>query len=211
MGNNALGAIVTLLRDLDTRHEFESFLDEGSIKKLQESSSEKREKTLSFLAEFGHLKGIVDKLKAVIKEAKKGDLTYRDLRQPIQERAKIPPEELLEIYKLAHTLFSEKRFAEAADVAVLLSSISPHISAFWRLAGSCYAHLGDEKAALGPFLYASMVNSLEVDNHLEALSCLIKLGLTQEALNYYNSAKEVLSEARKWDEIKKLDLIITKI
>jgi tetratricopeptide (TPR) repeat protein len=179
--------------------------------KVQMSFSEEMEKTLSFLAEFGHLKGVTDKLKGVMKEAKKGALTYADLRQPIQRLAKIPPEELLEVYKLAHTLFSEKKFTQASSVAILLSYLSPHISAFWRLAGSCYSNLGDEKAALGLFLYASMVNSLEVDNHLAALSCLIRLGLAQEALNYYNTAKEVLSEARKWDEIKKLDLIITKI
>ena len=209
MEKDAFESIVDALGQLDSDQEFTPFLKD--LKPLQVKTSEEIQKTLAFLSEFGQLQSVTTKLKNIRKKAQNGQLTYEDLRKSIQETAGVSSQELLEMYQISHSLFSEGKFDQAVRVSTFLSYVNPEVSAFWRMTGACYWHLDDKKSALGPFLFASMVNSLEVDNHLAVLDCLHQLGFTQETLNYYNTAKEVLSDVNQWDDIKKLDEKIAKI
>jgi hypothetical protein len=110
-------AIVTALRELDIHHEFDAILgDAGKLKQLQVRNSEEIQKTLVFLSEFGHLTGVIDKLKRIKRDAEKGKLTGEDLRKSIQEMAGVSSDELLEIYKIAHALFCAGKFDQAAAV-----------------------------------------------------------------------------------------------
>ena len=212
MGKDAFGEIIELMRDLDVNQDFKEFLsDDAKLREIVAKESEDVQKTLQHLSTYGQLKGITDKIKKLMSDAKDGRVSYDQLKESLQKAAKITTDEVLEVYQIAHTLFSERKYEEARAVATFLSYLNPEISAFWRMCGSCYWNLGNEKAALGPFIYASMCNALEVENHLSALDCLLKLGFTQEALNYCVTAKEVLAEANQWDDVKKIDAKVAKL
>ncbi len=212
MKKDGFSEILDIMRDLDVNQEFKEFLgNEKQLKEIVAKESEDVQKTLQHLSTYGSLKGITDKVKNLMRKAKEGRVSYDQLKESLQKAAKITTDEVLEVYQIAHQLFSERKYEEARAIATFLSYLNPEISAFWRMCGSCYWNLGNEKAALGPFIYASMCNALEVENHLSALDCLIKLGFTQEALNYCATAREVLTEASQWDDIKKIDAKAARI
>jgi tetratricopeptide (TPR) repeat protein len=212
MKNDPFLEITSILRDLDVNHEFSELLSNDKlISELKENEFKKFQNTLDKLSTFGDLKSPIEKLKLFIKKAKSGEITYDDLKNSIQKTAKIEVEEMIHIYLIAENFYNQQKYDEAIEVSTFLSSLNPEISLFWKMTGLSYSKLGNEQAALAPYLLASMKNSLSIDNHLSALDCLGKLGLSQQALNYYSVAKEVLSDAQKFDDITKLDSKISTL
>ncbi len=206
MQYSGIEEITNFLKKLDTEGEFSDALsDEKRWQELLKSENKTVMETLGYLSEFGELKQVTDKINDFIKQASENSVTYQQVREPIQKLAKVEIEEMLAIYAIGESLFFKGEFEKAASISSFLSCLNPNISSFWRMTGFCYKKLGNQNAALPFFLYASMVNSLEIENHLASIGCLNQLGFSQEALNYYNSAKEVLSEAERWDDIKILD------
>lgn len=200
------------LEMFDKKSSYYSFLQENRAK-FQESllqGNQEIQKTIAYLSEFGRLIQPISKLQKFIKDAEQTALSYDAADQSLQDLAKISNEELMEIYQVCYTLFQEKQFEKAASVAFLLGCLNQEVSAFWRMLGLCYQNMGNDGAALTPFLYASMVNSLDGSNHACALSCLLKLGLKQEAQSYYETAKEVLLDLRQEEDIRILDALMAK-
>lgn len=200
------------LQSLDQKTPYYSFLKENR-EKFQTSlveGHEEMQKTIAYLSEFGALVEPIRKLKQFIADAKADKLTGGDADKSIQQLTQISDAEIMDIYEVCYSTFQEKQFEKAASIATLLGCLNGEVSAFWRMLGLCYQSMGNDGAALTPFLYASIVNSMEGENHICALDCLMSLGLTQEAKGYYETAKEILSEMDEKETLLILDEIMAQ-
>lgn len=213
METKALDIIFDQMQELDVKGVLKPLLSyRAKLHEMAEKSHQELQKTLLMLSEYGELYDSVKKVQNLVQKAKEGKLSEEALKQPLYKTAKLSGEELLAIYKISHAWFEKKEFEKAAEVVSLLVYLAPEVSSFWRMLGSCYWNLDNPQAALAPFLYASMMDGTKVGNHVASLECLIKLGLSQEALNYYQAVQEVLSEEGLFEEAKPhLELVIQKL
>lgn len=182
----------------------------SQIAEIKAKITQDFEKSVNLLKTFPQSSEIVSKIEIFFAKVQLGEMAIDSLKS-IQEQSGISNEELIAVYERALEEFAQERFDNVIMLASLLGTINPDISTFWRLMGSCYWRLEQKENALTPFLYASLIDSVDVTNHLATLECLIALGKEQEALNFYQTAKEILTDLKQFDDIAQLDCIIKKM
>lgn len=204
------GIFLSKLSSLDENNAFKEFLpSEESLIKMEKKAKEDRRSALELIKNSNFLLGVYTKIMVFLEKSVE-EPSLIDYRKIIAEQAGISDDELLMIYKVSLEFYEEKNFDKAIVIAGLLSFLNPEISAFWRMQGACFYQLNDFNAALIVYLFASMINSLEILNHIACMECLLRLGFTEAALSYYNTAREVLNMADQTHDLLVLDEFFKK-
>lgn len=205
-----LSALLSKLRTIDEQQSLGGlWADTEKTKEMLVKAVIDMQKTFVLLSQQEEFKEICQKIATFIENPRATKLLIK--KGTLQQAINLSLDEMLRLYGLSQKFYDESRFEEAAGIANLLCLLNRRISSFWRMVGCCQLGLNNKGAALAPFLQASMADSLSIENHLSALNCLIELGFTQEALNYYNTAREVLTDAGQESDIPQLDAIINKM
>lgn len=206
--NDIIDTLMQAMKNLDAKQELQAlWSDRAKWEQMFAKQLEQTQETLTLLAEYGRLTPIIQRFRQTLLESQH----LKTEEQALQYVAKISDEEMLEIYQVSHDLFTQKQFEKSAKIATWLGCLNPVVPAFWRLSGLCYVQMEDFKRALAPFLIAAMMDDTSLENHTAFLECLIKLGLNQEALNYYQFAKQRLTDARQWDALPQLDALVKRL
>ncbi len=206
MEKSILEVMAEKLNTPETHKQYAALIEnKEKLQEIEKKGAEEIFGALQLLSEFGRIRPLVDKIRKCTQEIKENPPPQDEPQKPLQYRAQISADEMIEIYQISYTLFTEEQWDKASSIAFLLACLNPYISSFWRMIGSCDWKKGNAQSALCPFLYAASIDPLDVDNHLAALDCLIKLGYAQQTLDYYHLAKEALTKASLWDEVKQLD------
>lgn len=205
-----LSALLNKLKTVDEEQSLGGFwADTEKTQEMLIKAVMDMQKTFVLLSQEEGFKDICQKIAVFIENPRATKLLIR--KGTLQQAINLSLDEMLLLYELSRKFYDKSQFEEAAGIANLLCLLNRRISSFWRMVGCCQLGLNNKGAALAPFLQASMTNSLAIENHISALNCLIELGFTQEALNYYNTAKEVLTDGGQENDILQLDAIINKM
>lgn len=144
------------------------------LERLQNAIKLLAENKFTFLPESGasHL----------ITRLEEQNLHHLEEGRPLQEVLDISDSQMAEMYACAYRFFNEQHYAEAADIFLLLSTLTPMIHSFWLGLGMAEQHRGDFEAAIMAYWMALALDEHNLLPLIHGAECLHLLRRHEEAI-----------------------------
>lgn len=144
------------------------------LERLQNATKLLAEQKFSFLPESG--------VSHLITRLEQQNLRHLEEGQPLQEVLDISDAQMAEIYACAYAFFNEKRYTEAADIFLLLSTLTPLVHSFWLGLGMAEQCSGDYEAAIMAYWMALALDEHNFMPLIHGAECLHLLRRHEEAI-----------------------------
>ncbi len=110
----------------------------------------------------------------------------------LQAVLKLSDEQLGQFYSYAIELFNERKFADAADVFLVLTQLNPCLHNQWLSLGMCEQQKGDLPAAQSAYETAIILNPNDPRPYINAALCCLGLADSQTALYFIALMEELI-------------------
>lgn len=109
-------------------------------------------------------------------------------------------------YQAAASLLDNKRYKESQDAFLFLTTIDPHVYAYWLGLGISYQRMEDFEQAILSYNCASLLEAGSPIPHFYAAGCHHSLRQQEEARSELNKAREkALRNAKYHDYLGKIE------
>jgi type III secretion system low calcium response chaperone LcrH/SycD len=123
--------------------------------------------------------------------------------EPLQSILGISEATLQSLYGLAHYLYTQQHYEEAAGAFYLLSMLNPSYHTFWVGMGHCEYILRRYQEALLAYTFAAQVMPSDPTNHVLIARCHMAMGNFSAAAASMSIAEMACSDAEATEKVKK--------
>ncbi len=131
---------------------------------------------------------------------------YIEEGRTFQEIIGYAPETMEKFYRAGFILFSQKRFREASDVFIFLTTLNPYVHNYWIALGMSEQQNQEYEAALVAYAMASLTDVEDPIPHYHSSTCYMLLNDQDNAWNSLQLTLDAIGDKDQYKEMKEKTL-----